>query len=269
MGKALSSEDFDKMDRRKIGRLINVLLSEFFGTAILIFFGCSAVVGKLIVPEINYLTVCLSFSAAVTTSIMIFGHISGAHINPAISLTAVIYGEMSLAMFILYSVFQCFGAAFGYYLITILYPHNSRIFSPKTQTEALMVCCNVMPPFVNGSMFRVAMIEAITTGILSLTICSIWDHRNNSRLSTAAIGVGIVALAMSVPTAFYTSCSMNPARSFGPAFVTGFWTDQWIFWIGPFVGSAVASSLYVTVFKPSYTIPPRTRNPIIINTVKL
>lgn len=247
-GKAWNTDDFQSLGPKKAWRLANVFMAEFLGTGILVFLGCATVVGKLIVHEIDHLAICLAFSCAVGTAVMLFAHISGSHINPAVSIAAVICGQISAAMSLLYIVAQCAGAVFGYALV-MLVNSNQDAFSPKSVHDAHLACCSAAPE--NSDPLRVVLSEAIATGILVLSVFSIWDKRNQDKHDSAPVKFAIVLLALAIPTAVYTGCSINPARSFGPSLLTGYWHTHWIYWVGPILGSVVVSVLYTVLFQPS------------------
>ena len=95
------------------------------------------------------------------------------------------------------------------------------------------------------------LIEGIATAILMWTACAIWDRRNERNTDSVAIKFGLVVTGLATSFGPYTGCSMNPARSLGPALWNNHWDHHWIYWFGPIGGSLLASLAYKTVFSPA------------------
>jgi aquaporin related protein len=242
---AFSVDDFQGLGRHKIWRLINVFLSEFFATAVTVFLLCAVVQGTLFNHKQDHLTVGLTAGFAVGTSVLLFGHVSGSHINPALSLAAVILGEMSFALALLYTVAQCLGSTFAYALTRAILPSSANF--PEKDYSAR--CCTV--PDDELSAMQAVLTEAIATGILTLAFCSALDKRNLDKHDSLPLKFAIVIIALALPVALYSGCSVNPARSFGPAFYNQYWENHWIYWVGPLLGSAVCSIVYRIIFDPA------------------
>lgn len=83
-----------------------------------------------------------------------------------------------------------------------------------------------------------------------LTACAIWDPRNSKNSDSVAIKFGLIVCALATIVGPYTGCSMNPARSFAPALWNAHWTNNWIYWVGPVVGSLLASLSYKLIYWP-------------------
>ena len=94
------------------------------------------------------------------------------------------------------------------------------------------------------------VVEVIATGILMFMTCAVWDSRNVKYGDSVAIKIGLTVSVICMAVGPYTGCSMNPARSFGPALWNNSWLNHWIFWFGPITGSFNASALYKTIFWP-------------------
>lgn len=93
-------------------------------------------------------------------------------------------------------------------------------------------------------------VEALAAGILVFFTYAIWDPRNARNTDSTPLRFGLCVTALSLAFAPYTGCSMNPARSFGPAIWNSKWDNHWIYWVGPITGSVVASLLYRCLFLP-------------------
>ncbi|XP_017303216.2 aquaporin-4-like [Diaphorina citri] len=128
----------------------------------------------------------------------IFGHISGSHINPALSLVGVVMGKISLQIFVVYTIAQCIGATLGYSI--------ARIFVVYTIAQCI-------------------------GATLGYSIARMWFH-----------------FIIFPFQAQFAGCSINPARSFGPALVTGHWENHWVYWVAPLSGAFVGSFIYRVLF---------------------
>ncbi|XP_017760333.1 PREDICTED: aquaporin-like [Eufriesea mexicana] len=220
-----------------------IALAEVIGTAILVFIGCTGCIGSLGVnPSVFQLS--LTFGLAVMIAVQSIGHVSGAHINPSITVAALILGKKSLPMSILYIGAQCFGGLIGYGLLRLITPVE-LIYGSNPDT-ALSFCMTDIHE--NLSTFQGVMTEFIATAILVLFACGIWDCRNSKNTDSVSMRFGFCVAALCTIFVPYTGCSLNPARTLGPAVWNGYWTNHWVFWIGPISGAIVASLFYRCLF---------------------
>lgn len=93
-----------------------------------------------------------------------------------------------------------------------------------------------------------AMAEVLATGLLVFFACGLWDCRNAANTDSAPIRLGFCITVLCLIFIPYTGCSLNPARTLGPAIWNGYWTNHWVFWIGPIGGAIVSSLLYRCLF---------------------
>lgn len=98
------------------------------------------------------------------------------------------------------------------------------------------------------SVIQGLLLEAVATAILMFVVCAVWDRRNEKTTDSVAIKFGLTITALATAVGPYTGCSMNPARSFAPALLNNFWSNQWIYWLGPLAGSALISLFYKATF---------------------
>ncbi|XP_043288918.1 aquaporin AQPAe.a-like isoform X2 [Venturia canescens] len=239
--KELFQEDYSAWDTMKIA------LAEFIGTAILVFIGCMGCVGSLGNQPLS-LHSSLGFGLAVMIVILSIGHISDAHINPAITVGAVVLGKKSLRLAAVYLVAQCLGAVVGYGLLKVVTP-QSLLYGVGGPDTTANFCITAIHKDI--SLIQGFLAEVIATAILMLMACGIWDVRNERNTDSVALkfAFGVTALCMAV--APYTGCSMNPARSLGPAIWNNSWSDHWVFWFGPIAGSLLSSIMYRSIFSPA------------------
>lgn len=93
--------------------------------------------------------------------------------------------------------------------------------------------------------------EIVSTGILSFFACGIWDLRNKMNTDSVPIRFGFCVGALCLVFIPYTGCALNPARVFGPAVWNCYWHNHWVYWIGPLLGAAIASSIYRFLYLPA------------------
>ncbi|KYN37568.1 Aquaporin AQPAe.a [Trachymyrmex septentrionalis] len=246
------------------------ILGESIGTSILIFLGCMACMGSMkpYIPGIgpSVIQVSFAFGLAVMIAIQCVGHISGAHLNPAITIAALILGKKSLIMAGFYIIAQCLGALLGYGMLKItkitfeLFRRfgedlNNRISVMITPSDLVHdgdstttdKFCTTDVNEAIGIGHGIAA-EAFATGVLVFFACSSWDSRNAKNTDSLGLKFGLCVSMLCLAFIPHTGCSMNPARSFGPAVWTGHWHYHWLYWLGPIGGSIIATLIYRFLF---------------------
>uniref|UniRef100_A0A1B6D9E9 Aquaporin n=1 Tax=Clastoptera arizonana TaxID=38151 RepID=A0A1B6D9E9_9HEMI len=213
--KLRGDEDFKNMNATKIRHWVAVVVAEILGTAILVGLGCSAVHKEI--SGLPHLDVVLTFSFAIAVVVTTFGHISGSHVNPAISLASLMHGQISIPAYFLYVISQLIGATLGIASV--------RLISPD-QCTFENFCVTLPGPDVGP--VRAAICEAFMTAILTLVVCAAWDRRCQDKHDSMPIKFGLTIVALALPGAKYSGASINPARSFGPALLSGNFTHHWV-----------------------------------------
>lgn len=212
-------------------------LAEFIGTFALVFVAVGSVNVNL---PLHGLFDIFGIAAACGIIVMIavysIGNISGAHINPAVTASLFVTGQMELKNTISYIVSQLMGAIGACVLLSYILPSDAG----KITLETTVLASDVT--FVTGT-----IIEAILTFMLVFTIFGVAvDNRTSTKHAGVIIGA-IVFLDIIVGGSL-TGASMNPARTFGPALVLGHWADHLVYWIGPLSGGILAAVIYTKVF---------------------
>ena len=170
---------------------------------------------------------------AIAVGIAAFYRVSGAHINPAVTIAAVVTGNACAARGVIYIVFQLAGAVAASAFV--------RTVSDVPSLGVHQVNAAHLSPAAGLGL------EIVITYILVLVVfATAVDPRPNRLLIPIAVG-GIVAINNFVALPL-TGASMNPARSFGPAFVYASWAQHWIYWVGPIVGAVAAGVSYTLFF---------------------
>jgi aquaporin Z len=235
------------------------LLAEFFGTAWLVFGGCGAAVFAAAYPGlgIGFAGVALAFGLTVLTMCYAIGHISGCHLNPAVSIGLAAGRRFPLAKLFPYIVAQVLGATAG--------------------AEILYVIARGKPGFVLGSfaangyaahspggysLGSCFVAEMVLTFFFLMIILGSTDIRAPKGFAPVAIGLGLTLIHLvGIPI---TNTSVNPARSTSQAlFVRGWALSQlWLFWVAPIAGGLLAGLVYKVFFAEtpapaSHAVPAR------------
>ncbi|AFZ10442.1 MIP/aquaporin family protein [Microcoleus sp. F8-D3] len=204
-------------------------LAEFLGTFTIVFAGTGAVmVNKISQGAITHLGVSFVFGAVVAAMIYATGHISSAHLNPAVTLAFWASGFFVSKRVLPYILAQCAGAIAASTLLLI--------------TLGKVANLGATVP-LNGNWLQSLILETVLTFILMFVILgSGLDRRAPIGFAGIAIGltVGLEAAFMGP----ITGASMNPARSFGPAIVGGIGQHQWVYWVAPILGAQLAVLVY-------------------------
>lgn len=217
--------------------------AEMIGTALLVFVGCMGCVASLgVVP--SHLQIALTFGLAVMVVIQSIGHISHAHVNPAITVGAIVLGKKTISEGIVYFISQLMGAVTGYGMLKMVTPANRLTSGGPEQTNSF--CVNDL--HADLSVIQGLLLEGIATGILMLIACAVWDQRNAKNTDSVPVRFGLTVCALALAFGPYTGCSMNPARSFAPALWNNQWSHHWVYWFGPIGGALLSSFIYKATF---------------------
>ncbi|XP_034957811.1 aquaporin-2-like [Zootoca vivipara] len=207
------------------------VLAEFLATLLFIFFGLGAALNWPASPP-NVLQISLAFGLAIATLVQAVGHVSGAHINPAVTVACLVGSQVSFLRAIFYVAAQILGAVTGAALLHQITPPHirgnlsiNRVHNNTTSGQAVTM-------------------ELFLTFQLVLCIFASTDDRRSDNLGSPALSIGFSVVLGHLLGIYYTGCSMNPARSFGPAVIVGEFDSHWVFWLGPMAGAVVASLLY-------------------------
>ncbi|KAH8308994.1 hypothetical protein KR059_004734, partial [Drosophila kikkawai] len=218
---------------------ICAFLGELIGTGILVFLGCMGCVKTDLFAN-NHLQIVLNFGFAVLIAIQCFGCVSGAHLNPAVTVAAYIYDMVTLPMAFAYFVAQMLGAFIGYGLLMVLLP-------AETISTGAGLCVTL--PHATVTDAQGFGIEFVITSILVIVCCGVWDPRNAKFHDSVAIRFGLAIACLACAAGPFTGASMNPARSFAPALWNMHFEKNWIYWLAPLSSAALTAYAYKIVFR--------------------
>lgn len=220
-------------------------IAEFFGTFWLVLGGCGSAVLAAAFPEvgIGFLGVALAFGLTVVTMAYGIGHISGAHLNPAVSFGLLVAGRFDGKKLLPYVVSQILGAIAAAAVLYIIATGNGSAIGD--------FAANGYGDHSPGgySLLAALVCEVVMTFIFLLIIIGSTDERAPKGFAGLAIGLTLTLIHLiSIPV---TNTSVNPARSISQAVFVGGWAiDQlWLFMIAPLIGAALAGIVYKAVFK--------------------
>lgn len=215
--------------------------AEFIGTFWLVLGGCGSAVLAAAFPDvgIGLLGVSLAFGLTVLTMAYAIGHISGCHLNPAVSVGLVIGGRFPVSELPPYIIAQVLGGMAGAAVLFV-------IASGQAGFETAGFASNGFGEHSPGgySMTAALVCEVVMTFMFLIIILGATDGRAPAALAPVAIGLGLTLIHLiSIPV---TNTSVNPARSTGVALFEGGWAVKqlWLFWLAPIVGAILAGVVY-------------------------
>jgi aquaporin Z len=218
------------------------LLAELIGTFWLVFGGCGAAVLAAAFPNvgIGFLGVALAFGLTVLTMAYAIGHISGCHLNPAVSIGLWAGKRFPARDLLPYIVAQVIGAILGAGVLLLI--ASGKAGFDLSGGFAANGYADHSPG--GYSLLACLVAEVVLTFMFLLIILGATDGRAPKGFAPIAIGLGLTLIHLiGIPV---TNLSVNPARSTGPAIFVGGWAlgQLWLFWLAPIVGAALAGYVY-------------------------
>jgi aquaporin NIP len=208
---------------------MRALCAEFVGTFILVFAGTgSIVVDATFSGSIGHVGISLVFGLAVAIGIVAFAEVSGAHFNPAVTLGLGIAKRFGWSRVPIYIVAQCAGAVSASVVLRALFPHDQLLGATLPVGGVEVAFC----------------FEVLLTFILVATILGVAPGGRHA----AALAIGGAVAMDALFGGPVSGASMNPARSFGPALISGVWTSHWLYWLAPIVGGGAAAWTFAFLF---------------------
>lgn len=222
-------------------------LAEAIATYGLVFFGPLSVIVAVAsfgegLTTMSVLFISLAHGGAIALMVYAFGHISGAHINPAVTIPMIITKKIGLSDGVGYIIFQLIGAIAAAATLKAIFPILGEKVNFGTQGGP--------SELINNSVNSGFAIEAILTFFLVLVIFMTAVHKKASP-GWHGFTIGGMVFLIHLVAVPLTGASVNPARTFGPALISGFWEFHWLYWAAPILGGIIAGVLmnYIYVNK--------------------
>ena len=199
------------------------LTAEFLGTFALVFAGTGAIVINDVTGAVTHVGICLTFGLVVLALIHSLGDVSGAHFNPAVTLAFAFARRFSFRDAVPYIIVQCAGAILASTCLRLMFPENERLGGTIPR----------------GSAMQSFVLELILSSFLMFVILN-----STTGAKEKGLAVGIVVGSVIALEALFAGpicgASMNPARSLGPALVSGQLDSPWIYLLAPTIGTILA-----------------------------
>lgn len=223
--------------------LAQKLMAEFLGTFTIVWISTGAIctdqyltaTGK---PGLGVLGIAVAYGMAIGVMVRALGHISGGHFNPAVTIGLWVTRRLGSVDTILYWAAQLLGAMAGAYVIKLIV--SDSFWAPVALgTPALA------PDFTRT---HAMALEGVTTLLwVFVYFATVVDTKGASE-RIAVFAIGLTAAICTLVAYPFTGAAMSPARAFGPALVSGHWTNQGVYWVGPLFGGVLAGFLYDRIF---------------------
>jgi aquaporin Z len=221
-------------------------LAEFIGTMALVFFGCGTAVvtgglaGGVPGSTLSDVAISLAFGLSIVLAAYAIGSVSGAHLNPSVSLAMLIAGKLSFSDCVGYVVSQVLGALAGSGILRILVASSNLNFATSGLGQNGYGALSALNLSLGGALLA----EVVLTFFFVLVILGVTSSERTSHIAGIVIGLTLTLVHLiGIPL---TGTSVNPARSLAPAiFVGGEALSQvWVFILAPLVGAAIAAFVY-------------------------
>ncbi|MFC8616021.1 MIP/aquaporin family protein [Micromonospora purpureochromogenes] len=251
--------------RLKVPGLVGELAAEFAGTAILILFGVGVVAQVAAAGTGEFDSIAWAWGLGVTLGVYVAGRISGAHLNPAVTVALAVFKGFSWRKVMPYALAQTAGAFVAALIIRWNYSEVLSRFDPGLTSKSQGVFSTL--PGAGVSEWGALRDQIIGTAILLFLVLAVTDARNSLPAGNLApLIVGLIVVAIGMAFAVNAGYAINPARDFGPrlaSFLTGYETAFqdtsgypyfWVPIVGPLVGGVIGAGLYELIigrFLPS------------------
>ena len=215
---------------------MRVFVAEFLGTFFLCFTGIAAILSgtAAVGAHPTIVGIALAHGLALTVGVAVFGGVSGGHLNPAVTAGLLATGRIKLPAAITYVIAQLAGATAGALICKIVFPAAAI-------AEANL---GIPLPAAWATPGVVFIMEFVLTFLLMTAVFGAAVDERGKAVKIGAFAIGLTVTFDILAGGSVSGASMNPARSFGPALVQGFWEFHYLYWIAPVAGAVVAALLY-------------------------
>jgi aquaporin Z len=224
--------------------MVRKMISELVGTMLLVLFGCgtaiavNAYVNSIFNTSFTFtiLIIALAFGLILMALINTIGRVSGCHVNPAVTIAMLIDRRIDLFDSIIYICSQIVGGLCGAYILKLIFTTESSFGANGFDKLSLLP--------ITTTQWIALIVEAILTFVFVLVVLSASDEKNKTENPSLVIGLTLTLVHLfGIP---FTGTSVNPARSIGPALVTGgdALSQLWVFIVAPLAGGILAALFY-------------------------
>jgi len=218
--------------------------AEAIATYALVFFGPLAIILAAVAFGTGLsiqaiVMIALAHGAAIGLMVYTFGHVSGAHINPAVTISMLVTRRIGIKDGIAYIVFQLIGAVAAAASLKAILPDLGAKVNFGTQGGP--------SDLLNHSVISGLAVEIILTFFLVTVIFMTAVHKK-APAGMYGLAIGGMIFLIHIVGVPLTGASVNPARTFGPALISGYWDYHWIYWAGPIIGAVIAGLIMNYVF---------------------
>ncbi|KAK2976535.1 hypothetical protein RJ640_023773 [Escallonia rubra] len=216
---------------------IRALIVEFICTFLFVFAGVGAAMATDTLTGnevVNLFFVAMAHALVVAVMISAGFRICGGHINPAVSLGLCVGGHITVFRSILYWIDQCLASVAACAVLTYV--------TGGLTTPIISLASGV------GYLQGVVLEIVLTFSLLFTVYATIVDPKKGALDGQGPLLTGLVVGANIMAGGAFSGAAMNPARAFGPAFVSGDWTDHWVYWVGPLIGGGLAGFMFENFF---------------------
>ncbi|KAL2649915.1 hypothetical protein R1flu_018043 [Riccia fluitans] len=220
---------------------IKAATAEFIATFLFVFIGLGSIsaYNKMyhegLMTAAGLVAIALAHGFALVVTVASIANISGGHVNPAVTFGLLVGGHITIMRSVVYWVGQLLGAVLAAALLKwVIVSHE------PVPAHTLAAGVSIW----SGLTLEIVMTFALVFVVYATAV----DPKRGSIGVVAPLAIGFTVLACSLVGLPYTGASMNPARSFGPALISWQWSRHWIYWLGPFIGGALAGAIYDGVF---------------------
>ncbi|XP_051961972.1 aquaporin-4-like [Xyrauchen texanus] len=215
------------------------ILAEILGSLVFV----SAVLGSLVPgPDgVSPGPIYPALAAGMATVVLgyCFGEISGAQVNPAITVALLATRKVDVLRAVVYLVAQCLGGILSTGILYLILPLKSTAQN----------YINKVPVEMNAG--QALGMEMLATFVLGFTVFSVEDQRKRESSEPGNMAIGFAVTTAIFIAGRFSGASLNPARSLGPAIILGYWEHHWVYWIGPVLGAVMAGVSHEFIFAPS------------------
>jgi len=222
-------------------------IAEFIGTYALVFFGSLSVtifasnVLGLSSPAASFIGIAFTTGLILMAMVYAIGWISGCHVNPAVTITAIALRKLDFDDGLAYIVAQLLGAVLAGWTHMFIQPGNG----------ALTGYGGVAPtPVLGGSDLVALVVELIITFFLMFSVYAVL-YTDKVPAGASGLLIGMTLTADILIAGPLTGGAANPARALGPAVASGYYSSLWVYWVGPIIGALLAGFVYEYLLAPS------------------